>query len=98
MSSLSYDPNSPFPLELGGFSPQQVRNERDRTGMARLPATAKCEYCHESLVRLHGKTPQGNALGFFLRGKGPWCLTHYHAAWAAWKRGLYYGKTELNGY
>lgn len=94
---MNFDPQRPMAWG-DGFSPTALKNERVRTGMARLPLSAKCKYCNESLVKKHGRTPQGNALGFFLRGEGPWCLEHYHAAWAAWKRGLYFGKTELNGF
>jgi len=66
--------------------------------MARFARDVQCKYCHESLKKKHGQTPQGHILGFYLRGEGPWCLDHYLAAWDAWKRGLYYGKTDISGF
>ena len=93
-----FDWERPIPWSVGGYAPTAVQANKVKTGMARLPLTAVCKYCNESLVKKHGTTPQGNALGFYLRGEGPWCLAHYLEAWGAWKRGLYFGKTALNGW
>lgn len=96
-----YDPERPMLWEPGGWSPTVQAAEKVRTGLVRLPAHARCRYCHGYLSRKSmggGLTPQGEALGWFLRGEGPWCLEHYHYAWQCWKRGLYFGKTELHGW
>lgn len=98
MSAENFDWERPLPWDMGGYSPTTVANEKQHTGMMKLPPTARCEYCHEPLAKLHGLTPQGQALGWFLRGKGPWCYGDNLRAWEAWKRGLYFGKTALNGW
>lgn len=93
-----YDPERPIPWQMGGFSQTQRMAEEKRTGMARWPANTVCAYCHEPLRKKHGVTPQGHALGWLLRGYGPfdyWCNME---AWNAWKRGLFHGLTELNGW
>lgn len=99
MSTVSsFDPERPVPWQPGGYSQTQRMAEEQRSGMARWPAETRCRYCGESLSKLHGLTPQGHALGWLLRGRGPWCFWCNLKAWDAWKRGLYFGKTELNGY
>lgn len=98
MPQLSLDPNSPFPLELGGYSPNTVRNHKQRTGMARWHRDQKCRHCHELLRAKHGLTPQGNSLGWLLRGFGPFCFACNLDAWSAWKKGTFHGMTENSGY
>lgn len=98
MSAPDYDPDRPSLYGPGGYSPTKVMLDQQRSGMARWPATTRCKYCGELLAKKHGLTPQGNALGWLLRGEGPWCIVCNHLAWQAWKRGLYFGKTEQNGF
>ena len=98
MAQLSIDPYSPFPLEVGGYSPQQVRNHNQRTGMARWHKDQKCRQCGELLRVKHGLTPQNNSLGWLLRGFGPYCYPCNLDAWSAWKKGLFHGMTENSGY
>jgi hypothetical protein len=98
MARLNYDPNRPFPLELGGYSPQAVRNHQQRSGMARWPATQECQHCHEPLRKKHGLTPQGHTLGWLLRGFGPFCYPCNLDAWQAWKKGMFHGMTDNSGY
>jgi hypothetical protein len=95
---FTIDPTSPFPLELGGYSPQTVKNQSQRTGMARWGPNQECRHCHELLRVKHGLTPQGHSLGWLLRGFGPFCYGCNLSAWDAWKRGLFHGMTELSGY
>lgn len=94
----NFDPERPMPWQPGGYGLTERMVAQQRTGMARWPATTRCKYCGELLSKKHGLTPQGHALGWLLRGEGPWCYDDNLRAWEAWKRGLYFGKTEQNGF
>jgi hypothetical protein len=93
-----FDPDRPMPWEPGGYSKTLEACRRQTTGMFAWPPHIKCRQCKESLRQRHGLTPQGQALGWLLRGFGPFCFWCNLDAWQAWKRGLYRGKTALNGW
>jgi hypothetical protein len=93
-----YDPERPMPWNPGGYSPTVVMAQQKRSGMARWPAHMKCAQCGELLRARHGLTPQGHALGWLLRGFGPYCYWCNLNAWQSWKRGMFHGLTPLNGF
>ena len=94
-----FDWERPLPWDLGGFSPTLKAQQAKASGMCRWPATTKCRQCGELLAKKNGGlTPQGHALGWLLRGFGPYCYFCNLDAWGAWKRGLFHGLTETNGF
>lgn len=99
MGETNFDWDRPIPWEPGGFSPNAERDKKQRTGMARWPAWMLCRHCGELLAKKNGGlTPQGHSLGWLLRGYGPYCYFCNLDAWQAWKRGLFHGLTDQNGW
>jgi hypothetical protein len=94
----NFDPERPLPWQPGGYAQTERMVSQQRTGMARWGPQQRCQHCHESLAKKHGLTPQGNSLGWLLRGFGPFCYPCNLDAWDAWKKGMFHGKTEQNGF